>query len=335
MLVSVLLSWLLWTAGAFWHLEGSEITGPTSLNCGGSFQLLNAPDMGLRAAIEQGTWRTFLLESFDSDSLLWTMKFELFGSGVVFLVAVALIATRSVITQVTILLVVAGLSAWRNAIYLTFWAGLAIAWLQTLFRIEIPKRVGIPMTAVAVYLFGFIPNSASSQTFIDFYGWMPVKNPIYVHGCAAVLILAAVAFCPQISRHLDGRAGVLLGRYSFPVYLIHILVIMSLGMFIFVHFEPIIGFPTASAITVLVSLFGFTMAATALMFVEEWWVKVVGKIPDLMLGPKAKVDQLGRVRSPAATVGANIDAPVHIHVAIHNAIASASRLETDCRSAPS
>ena len=224
------------------------------------------------------------------NSSLWTMKFELFGSGVVFLVAVALIATRSVITQVTILLVVAG--------------------LLCMAQCHLPDILGGPCDRMAANTF----QNRNSQT------------RRYSDDCRGGVSIWVLFQIPQVPKHLltstDGclskipstftdvrpclfwrrshscrrsvvtltEAGVLLGRYSFPVYLIHILVIMSLGMFIFVHFEPIIGFPTASAITVLVSLFGITMAATALMFVEEWWVKVVGKIADLMLGPKAKVD---------------------------------------------
>jgi len=82
--------------------------------------------------------------------------------------------------------------------------------------------------ALAIVLLGYDGYSKP----VGFYAFMaglvrPEKVPI-VHGVAGGCILMLVLFCDPIRKRLSGPAAVLLGRLSFPLYLVHLPILLGL-----------------------------------------------------------------------------------------------------------
>ena len=104
-----------------------------------------------------------------------------------------------------------------------------------------------------------------------------------MHGFAAALLIAAVGFCASLSRSLDGRFGSRLGRYSFPIYLIHLLVILSIGMFSFVFLYPSIGYTPAEIISIAISHAITIAVAHMFSLFEGRWIALVNEGADWIL----------------------------------------------------
>ncbi len=74
-------------------------------------------------------------------------------------------------------------------------------------------------------------NSALYRWSLDQFGFVVTEALVY--GVGGTLALAAVAFNPAGRRVLSGRLCRLLGRLSFPIYLLHLPVLLSVGCYVF------------------------------------------------------------------------------------------------------
>src|SRR4029450_13705579 len=91
----------------------------------------------------------------------------------------------------------------------------------------------------------------------------------------AALLLFAATRCDWIMRCLDVQLGRLLGRYSFPIYLLHVLILMSLGMMVFLLLFDVMGREIAIAISILTTILGTLVVAHLLTKFERWWIPSV------------------------------------------------------------
>jgi peptidoglycan/LPS O-acetylase OafA/YrhL len=277
-LIAVLLSWALWHLGAFWHIEAAAITGSEWLAtfAEGIKPGEAPPDMSLTAAIAQGGWRTFIRGEKYFNTSLWTMRWEFYGSCVAFVLAATLIVSRRRGLQVAILIFAAIMLAYKSPFYFAFWLGVALAWLRSVVSFELPRILAVPLLLIAIYLLGY----GSS---IDYYAWLPSGYAPYLHGVAATLLILAVAYCAALRQKLDGAVGRTLGRYSFPIYLVHLPMILSGGMIAFVELYPSIGYAAAQIASIAVSIIGTIVAAHLLALFEGRWINFVNRGADWIL----------------------------------------------------
>ena len=275
-LVAVLISWSLWQAGAFWHVRAAAITGSEWLAsfAAGVPPGKPSPDMSLKAAIAQDAWRTFVSGEHYFD--LWTMKLELIGSGISFVLAAVLMVTRRRNVQIAIFICAATLLAYRNPLYLAFWSGVVLAWLRSIAAFNVPRMVAIPLLLIAIYLLGYVSN-------FGWYAWAPSGITAYLHTLASTLLIIAVTRCPPLRLKLDGTVGRILGRYSFPIYLAHLLAIFSVGTISFVLLYPLIGYVGAQFTSVVISLIGTAVLAHLLALFEGRWIAFVNWAADRIL----------------------------------------------------
>src|SRR5262249_32940101 len=228
-------------------------------------------------AIAQGTWRTFLWGEHYFASPLWTMRWELYGSAIVFVVAGVLIMNRNKGIQAIILVSAAVLLAYRSSYYFAFLLGVALAWLRCKIALEIPRAGAASLFLIAIYLLGF----GSSR--VGLYRWIPFGDATYLYGLGASLLLVSVVFCSPLHQKLEGVVGESLGRYSFPIYLVHVLVILSAGMSVFCLLYPLIGFAAAQIAAITTSLVGTLVVAHLFSLFESRWIVVVNKVADYVL----------------------------------------------------
>jgi peptidoglycan/LPS O-acetylase OafA/YrhL len=272
--VATLLSWLGFELGTYHHVEVGAMTQSPWLS---SFAAAGDKPFEPRftEALLQGLYRTFFHGDFWYDSSLWTMKYEFIGSFVAFGLAAILIATpsrtfRVLLVLISLLLVVDLGNRW----YAAFPLGVGLALLPE------GRLVPGPMAAIlfvlAVWLFGFTGDAAGIQLpLVYVFGKM---QPVHVWTLAAACtILAAAGREPRPSSLLF-RIGRLLGWISFPLYLIHVLVLCSAGTRIYEMLAtsgrqaqaPFL----AAAVTIIVSV----IAAFPFAYANDAWNRWIERV---------------------------------------------------------
>jgi peptidoglycan/LPS O-acetylase OafA/YrhL len=258
----------------------------------------------VKRALAEGAFSTFVNGKADFNSALWTMHYELFGSLAAYATGLVLIFQKSFFRAMMVgaiaLVMTATLTGEGGVYYAMLVAGALIARIylerealtRTLDFMN-PWRVPVVLVlaGLAVVLFGYDGYSKP----VGFYAFMapfasPQAEPL-IHGIAAVIILVLVLFCDPIRKLLIGQAASLLGRLSFPVYLVHLPIlhalISPLHSVLAARFGDAVAAPTAFALFVALT----SMAAYPLARLDEWWV---GKLRDIARLLVAKLPQVRR-----------------------------------------
>jgi len=150
--------------------------------------------------------------------------------------------------------------------------------------------IALSIVALVIVLFGYDGYSKP----VGFYAFAaPFSSsqiePL-IHGIAAIALLGLVLFCEPIARKLRGPAASLLGRLSFPIYLVHLPILH--GLVAPVHsglamrFDGMVSAPIAFALFIALTL----MAAYPLARLDEAWVRHLREMAALML---AKLQRAG------------------------------------------
>ena len=284
-LASTLLSWALWHFGLYFHAAAATIAGNDWLLhfANGSLNPRDPPDMRLFAAIRQGAWSTFIHGADSFNSSLWTMSYELAGSFAIFLAAFLVIMVRGrLIAVAAILIAVFGAMAWYDLLYVPFGVGLALAWLHAGRGRALPYPASAILICCAVYGFGYRGGAVT-------YTWLPSVGPetdalTLVFTVASAALIHGITAWPRARRGLSGRVGRLLGSLSFPIYLIHVPVILSLGCATLVALQPNWGGNVASAAMACTSLAGTAAAARLLWIADQRWVAFLNRIVGRLSG---------------------------------------------------
>ncbi len=286
-LVAVLFSYSLF----YFHLYAFEDAGAVSgsswlVKFAGAFQQGGAQDatrlsIHLRDALLQGSFFVFFRGDALFDGSLWTMQPEMLGSFIAFGIAPILLEARKAspyLTVALIVLVIIMLFFVRTDLA-AFPVGVGLAVLLPRQALPLRPALAFGGLLLAFYLLGY-PGPAigaySPFTLLAFGGKMP---PTYPQIAGAAIVIALLETFPAIRKPLSSRFSRFIGELSFPIYLLHILIICSVGSMIYLR---------AGAIAAIAGVFVFsTLASLPLMKFNRWWVKLVNRLADLALGGKA------------------------------------------------
>lgn len=223
--LATLLSWTGFELGAYRHGEVGAMTHSPWLS---TFAAAGDKPFQPRfaEALGQGLYRTFFHGDFWYDSSLWTMKYEFIGSFVAFGLAAVLIATPSRTFRVTLVLISLLLAVdLGNRWYAAFPLGVGLALLPE-GRL-VPGSVACALFALSVWLFGFTGDAVGIQApLAHIFGKV---QPVHVWTLAAACAIVAAAGREPRPSTLLCRVGRFLGRISFPLYLVHVIVLCSAG----------------------------------------------------------------------------------------------------------
>ncbi len=217
----------------------------------------NWPSAGvaeISSAFREGVYGTFLFGASKYNSSLWTMKYEFYGSFIVFGMAAACLALpRAKWVLLSCSFVVAVLV---HPYYGCFIVGACMAHVRQT-RMVVRFVPAIIAGALLVYLSGYHEALDGSARPAGWYEWLapaamavgPEALRIALHTFVAASLIW-FALNTSLGMKLDGRVGRLLGTLSFPIYLIHVPVISSIGSWAYLT----VGAVSAVLVSMLVSI---------------------------------------------------------------------------------
>ncbi|SCX14998.1 Acyltransferase family protein [Agrobacterium sp. DSM 25558] len=202
---------------------------------------------------------TFLWPGYSQyNSNLWTMSFEFYGSLLVFaIVAICSLLMRHKYGGIIALHFIISLLcvALHKLLFLPFVIGSLIAF----FYVRRPVLFQIPPWAIVMLVLTMIAGYS-----VD-YG-----PALILASTAAMILLLCI---PSLEQRLGGSVGLFLGRLSFPLYLVHVLVILSVTS---ATYATLTGYGLQHgpvlALSFLITWMFSLLAALPFMTLERVWV---------------------------------------------------------------
>jgi peptidoglycan/LPS O-acetylase OafA/YrhL len=279
--VTVLISYALFYFNLYRFQQAAAVSGsPWLALFGGSFTQSSGPPLTVavihwRGALAEGSYLTFFRGDALFDSSLWTMRPEFLGSLLAFGAAPILLQARkaSVFATIWLTAIAVLLLHYAEPILEAFPLGVAMAVLLPR-GLTVKWYVAWPLLLASLYLMGY-PN-VPVGAYLHFgslviYG-MPSTDPM-VFG--AVLMICTLETFPPLRRLFSGRVPAALGQLSFPVYLLHALVIFSAGSAVYLRHGGIAATATVFAVTLV--------AALPLVWFNNVWVAQVNACANFLL----------------------------------------------------
>jgi len=279
-LVVIMASWALFALHGYNYVAAAEITKSPWL---ASFA--NASDKpftpGFFDALNQGVFATFFRGEAYYDSSLWTMRYEFGGSFIAFGAALALGLFRGAskyLAAAALGILVIFLN-FNSYVYTPFAVGVGLAYFlpKADAGTTWPALAAFGAVALAIYLFGFSGKSVGAYAIFPNSLGGAATN---FHIIASLLLISAVEHGPRGLRSaLSGRVSAFLGALSFPIYLVHVLVLCSAGSAALLWANAS-GWSAEDArgLAIAVTISLSALAALPLVMFNERWVGVVNKI---------------------------------------------------------
>lgn len=309
MCAGCLLSWALLASGSMYPHEAALLTHSSWL----SSQFHQSPNF-LDAMAEPtkwilslplGGWQTY-------DSSLWTMPLEAGGSVVLMIIFVGLRCARSWAEPLALAVFCSLTVLFANSYMGLFAFGAALR-LFCSFRVvtQLQTVRWIPPTLIVIAaFFGGVPYSNDTERLAvynsmlaiskflvhDVWPWGPIpgawrwqESPqAFWHGIGAMLVLWATLLSPGLQTTLSRPLGRFLGRISFPLYIIHVPLLMTVECGLLLLCQRAGASPVIAG---LVSFIGFVSCAVLLAallspYIEGGTVNLsawIGKIVDIQV----------------------------------------------------
>ena len=282
-----LISWLLLTMAGDVYKDAGALIGSHWLATHGNGPL-EGHSVSPLAALWQGMVPAYTTGDVWFDPPLWTMRIELFCSVASYLTAPLLFAVR----RWDLRLAVAGLGMVLSGVdypatYFTdflFGSLLAIAYAEGRF----PRLTGIQATALsllALYLFSFTYQQALLIH-------APVKAIIphgntshFVWDIATGLIMLVLLGHERTARACSGAWAEWVGQISFPLYLLHVPLLLSVGALTFLALHGTLGQALAASLAGLLSVSLAVAGAVPLFWADKAWTRLVNRTASALIPP--------------------------------------------------
>jgi peptidoglycan/LPS O-acetylase OafA/YrhL len=289
--VATLLCYALFRLDLFHYREAARMTGSDWLHSYGGSDPSGTFVPSLIGAICEGLIGAFVNNSDAYNPVLWTMRHELMGSFLSIGLAVVLWRAPIFISGCAFTVCMA-LAPLVDPWFIPFLVGTGLAFLFWNHGAKLGWRTAAASLAVGLFLFGYLEPKGA-------YAGIPVVQDnagyrydrILVHTLSALLIILGLIGNEAVSRTLSAQPLLLLGRLSFPIYLLHFPLLCSVACGLFLTLQPETGY--SAGLMLVAVIYALLVFAIGYLFarVDEAWAASVNRFTDL-LGNKA----IGRLR---------------------------------------
>jgi peptidoglycan/LPS O-acetylase OafA/YrhL len=276
-LLSGLVAWALLRANLFPVRETALLTG-SSRWLAGCWNFTPS----FKGMLGESLFGVFFRHQANYNNVLWTMTYEFFGSFLVFAVAGLFGKTRGRYLAYAVILF-----AFLHTYYLAFFLGLILADIERntpgFFR-----GLSSPFVTIAFMLAGFYLGAVPPFPDVEsaWYAWtkaMPFSrySPEFWHIAGALFVMLAVMSSKALQKFFAMRLPLWLGKVSFSMYAVHVIVLGSLSCFLFIALHSVTGYNTAALITLGVTvLVSLVLAELVNKYIDEPGVRMSRRIQE-------------------------------------------------------
>jgi peptidoglycan/LPS O-acetylase OafA/YrhL len=287
--IACLFSWGLITLSQDAYEQAAAVTGNHWM--GSHF---NAPLHGQKIswpeALRDGLYRIYLVGDVKFDSPLWTMRIELFGSFAIFLAAPVLFGLKSWtlrLAAIAVAMAAAGTTA-PYTYFSDFLVGTLLAMLFAEGRLpDIPNFLAAGLALAGLYLFCF---SATEERAM----YAPLKTLLpqgelahFVWAASAALIIILLLGNPVARRFFSQGWASWLGLISFPIYLLHVPIMLSAGAMSITGMAQPLGMTGAVLAAGFVTIALTLACALPLAWVDKVWTRALGRMTGVLTRRRA------------------------------------------------
>lgn len=283
--VTTMGAYLIFALGLNYAKSAAEISGSSWLiqvgypNPTGHFQ----PNFA--TALQQSLFGTLLENRSDFNVSLWTMHHELYGSFVSFALALLFFRAPMRVVWIIALLAVIALqfTAWRLIPFVVGTALSAFLFRNPGFTLRPSFSISIIVVGAILYRY-HVKNADHWPT--AYWPWGSEDQKAWlIHTVAGACLIVGVVTNERVRRALNARWLVSIGRHSFAMYAVHMLLVSSLASFVFIHAAPL-GKASAFLITAVVFAAALATVSHALTRLDERWTKSAQSFVRRVLGLK-------------------------------------------------
>ena len=179
--------------------------------------------------IHDGLFNSFILGESTYNWVLWTMQIELFGSLILFTLLYFFKINRTFFHFLAIFLPLFFLINTSQKFSLGIYS-FVIGMYIYLYGKKITIAPAISLLILGLYLAGVHTTSNSYKFFYLILGSNTYILLCFVSGS---LIVYSILMCDSVSKKLDNTFLVFLGKISFSIYLLHMILIYAIGVPVF------------------------------------------------------------------------------------------------------
>ena len=261
-------SYLLFRYGQYHFAEAAALSDSVWLKNFGFSGWTTDFEPSLEGALLESV-ATFFLPVYTYNGLLWTMQHALIGGLVglptAMLLSLSLGYRWATAGALAVLLVAVLL---YTSFLFPFLAGAALSFVLSRYRPRLPMILALPVLGAGLYLLGFLLPMGT-------YTWVAQAPPALkdyaatlLHSAGSALVIVAVLCSAGLYRRLDRRIWWALGRISFPLFLVHPLVICSASSEVYLDLSAQGTGPAA----LLAAMFAVSFGLSILLSVPLAWL---------------------------------------------------------------
>jgi peptidoglycan/LPS O-acetylase OafA/YrhL len=273
-LTSVMLGYLLLRFGAFANLTAAKALGGESERSLDRFYTF-LPNFW--EALQEGTYRVYFgyQSSHSYNVVLWTMGVELYGS----LFVLAFLSLLGGLRRRLLLYCIVAVILHKHWPYtMNFLVGMAVCdYYVRSQRSQRSWELGAVVGTI-IMVAGLFVGSGLPGWFGDWVGNSFATRRMECQCFGAALIVTVALFCPFWKRILEFSWFTWLGRISFSLYLLHQLVILSLGSRVFLLLRHEWGFQAAALTSAVVVVMVSLLAAWGMSKTVDRWSIALGRL---------------------------------------------------------
>lgn len=269
---------LIWSVFKIIHIDSQHV--------GAWLQAFAVQNYSFSHALYEGTIGAFVFSESDINWVLWTMTIELMGSFVLFFL-LYLYQYKKIAFWFASLLIPCLAFIWRGQGFSFGISSFIIGIYIYLCAKTLPNLIAILMLFTGLYFAG---AHNTSTAYAGLYHILGENTYDYGNFIAGILIVYSVLMSPLLSRHLDHPILVWLGKLSFSIYLLHLLMLYLVCIPLFNLF---LTWHWAYSWAVLVS--GLSAIAVTLIvanfysqYVDQFAIDTSNRIANKVLKPRNK-----------------------------------------------